>query len=526
MSLISVAVSPSGLGDIQPSTPGSKRKVTPSAAVSSSKRVLVLITPDKRPADTSPGATISTQPFFAPKQLFPRGDAKIAHHYTHAHPQPEAPREQEDADAVWHNKHVLLPLDLRDPGTNIEHEEVQDLLHSIFPGTCSVTEARYRSHLIFLVDQLPSSPWPLTVGGVPLTLSAGNQGRALMFPRQIHGNPSISICREGYDNIVLFSDANLRRLAADVQVEFEKHVVVPGGLRVLELMYTCERTIYVVLEDHVNIGQVRTKIPCKIANRFVGYINNRELHRPSWANMSAERVVQPQPMTGVFDNTVYDILRPGVLIRSKLLRDHAHPAVFSTTSGVLVENPAGDAFMTAASHGIGEGEKVWQGDYSDRTIGEAVVEISFTDVSLLKLKDDVVFTNQTFETDTGLSPELTRLRASEDELPWGPCYLDSPYTGNMEGAVVAKSVRLFSSSQYLTERNLKYVVYDWAYMGQQEGNESKYQPPDGTCGSAIWNEDGVVLGFYHFYVSEGAWAGFSASASSSAVVDAGYRLVK
>ncbi|KAK3341822.1 hypothetical protein B0T25DRAFT_559399 [Lasiosphaeria hispida] len=520
VSPIGVAVSSGASSNLPASTPGSKRKVTPSAELSSSKRVLILMTPSKRPADTSPGATISTQPFFAPKRLFPHGDATIAQQYTYAHPQPPPPKEQ-DEDAIWHTKHVLLPFDLRDPGISIKGE-VQDLLRSIFPGTHNVAEARFRSHLIFQVDQLPSSPWPLTVGGVPFTLLAENQGRALMFPRQIHGNPSISIYSQGYD-VVLFSDANLRRLAADVHAHFEKKV---PGLRVLELMHTCERTIYIVLEDHVNLDQVRAKVPGKIANCFVGYLHNQELCRPSWADMPAKRVVQPQPMTGVIDNTAYEVLRPGVLIRSKMLRDHAHPAVFSTTSGVLVENDVGDTFMTAASHGIGDGETVWQADRPDRTIGEAVVEISFTDVNLLKLKDDVTFVNQTFETDAGTSPEFTRLQTSEDELPWDLCHLNSPYTGNMEAFMVAKSVRFFKSSPYLAERNLEYIVYDWNHMGQEAGNEGKFRPPDGTCGSVIWDGCGVILGFYHFYIAEGNWAGFSVSASASAVVDAGYRLAK
>ncbi|KAK3357986.1 hypothetical protein B0T25DRAFT_424733, partial [Lasiosphaeria hispida] len=130
----------------------------------------------------------------------------------------------------------------------------------------------------FQVHQLPSSPWPLAVGGVSFTLLAENQGRALMLPRQIYGNPKISICRDEYDP-VMFSDADLRRLAAEVHANFEKNT---PGLRVLELMYTCERSIYIVLEDHVILNQVRDKVPGFIGNCFVGYLSNRELHRPSW----------------------------------------------------------------------------------------------------------------------------------------------------------------------------------------------------------------------------------------------------
>ncbi|KAK3361526.1 hypothetical protein B0T24DRAFT_641779 [Lasiosphaeria ovina] len=523
---IGLAVTPFRSGSLANSTPESKRKISPAAETSSSKRVLVLTTPSTQPSNVSPGATFSTKPLFAPKQLFPGGEAKIAQQYTHSHPPPVPWRQDKDKDAIWHNKHVLLPYNLRDPKVNIHSKEMQTLLCGIFPGTFNVAQGRF--HLIFQVNTLPSPPWPLTVGGMPFTLVAENgpSGRALIFPRLMYGNRAISICSEDhYTNAVVFSDALLRRLAADVNAYFLKDA--PPGVRLLELMYTCECTFYIVLDDHVDIPATRVKLPGRIANWVVGYIHNHDLGRPSWADIPAKREVQPLPLAGVIDNTAYDILRPGVLIRSKMLRDHAHPGVFSTTSGVLVQNAKGDRFMTAASHGIGEGETVWQADRPDRAIGEAVVEISFTDVSLLKLKDDVEFVNETFETDAGVVPEFVRLKTSTEQLPLiSDYYLNSPYTGNLYATLVARSARLFETSPYLTERQLEYIVYDWCYSGQEEGNEGKFQPPDGTCGSVIWNDEGVITGFYHYCIQDGAWAGFSASVSASAVVDAGYSLAK
>ncbi|KAH6630931.1 hypothetical protein B0J18DRAFT_422641 [Chaetomium sp. MPI-SDFR-AT-0129] len=427
------------------------------------------------------------------------------------------------------SKRVFLPFDVRDPGTRISNKEVQDLLRSIFSTTWDVGEVRYRSHLLFQVEQLPCGPWPVTVGGLPFTIASNDgQGRALMLPRQIHGHANIKICQEGHpDNSKpLISDAHLRRLAAEVNTWFEENV---PGIRMLELMFTCERTIYIVLEDHVAINVHKNKFPGWIANRFVGYINNRELHRPEWVDMPAKRVNQPQPNQGVIDNTAYDVLRPGVQINSKSLRDQADSSVLSTTAGVLVENDAGEAFMTAASHGIGEDGTVWQGGRADRIIGKAAVEIPFTDISLLKPKKDVAFVYKTFETEAaGPIPKFIRLRTSEDDMPCGPCYLNSPYTGNMVGALVRKSVRLFKPGPppRSTQRDVRYVVYDWMHTGQVEGNDGKVQPPEGTCGSAVWNDDGVILGFYQHYVSEGPWAGFSALVSASAVVDAGYRLAR
>jgi hypothetical protein len=78
---------------------------------------------------------------------------------------------QENAQAFWHQRHVLLPFNLHDLSNDIYKGEVSNLLYHIFPTTINVAEARWRSHLIFQVEELPESPWPLTVGGLPFTIS-------------------------------------------------------------------------------------------------------------------------------------------------------------------------------------------------------------------------------------------------------------------------------------------------------------------------------------------------------------------
>ncbi|KAI8945585.1 hypothetical protein F4801DRAFT_567822 [Xylaria longipes] len=501
--IVKFPVSPTGSS---PRTPSNKRRVTPSAEQSSPRRALIVTTANRGPLASQ--GKLFLKPFSAPKQLF-----------SHAHP---SSRGQEDAKATWHQRHVLLPFNLRNLKNDIHRGEVRDLLYHIFPKTTNVTEARWRSHLIFQVKELPESPWPLTVGGVPFTITShDNKGRALIFPRQILGNFEISICQHGY-KVEEFSDKELRKLGANVHSWFKKNL---PETRMIELMLTSERTIYIVLEDHVNVSSLRVTLPGKIARCPVGYLTNRELHRPLWADLPAKRQVEPQPISGVIDNTVYDILRPGVLISSKMLKELGHPAVFSTTSGILVQNNSGNCFITVASHGIGDDGYIWQGDHPGRSIGESVLEISFTDISLVKLKNDITFVNETFENNSGDSPSFTRLATSEDRFMFDDCFLNSPYTGNMEASIVSKSVKL-QASTHPTEDELRYVIYNWCYMGQTEGNEDRVRPPDGTCGSAIWDDNGVITGFYHYYIQKGPWNGFSASVSASELVEAGYTLVK
>ncbi|KAI1190705.1 hypothetical protein F5B17DRAFT_385499 [Nemania serpens] len=501
-----------------PSTPVPKRKVICLAEQSSPKEVLLLSTSSK--TSTISDGEISLEPFSAPTQLFPGHVANVIHDYSHAHPSLE--EEKGNVKAAWHQRHVLLPFNLRDLGINIYEGEVRDLLYQVFPKTVNVTETRQRAQLIFQTERLPEPPWPLTVGGLPFTISSfDNRGRAVIFPALNLGSLMVRICDEGH-NVDSLSDKTLRELSSEVYSEIKKSL---PDIHLVELMITSQRTIYIVLEDHVKILSIRHKLPGQIANCPVGYLNNRELHRPSWADLPAKRQVEPQPMGGVVDDTVYDILRPGVMISSKILKEHGHPASFSTTSGILVQNRHGDHFMTGASHGISDDGNIWQGSELRKHIGEAVLELSFTDISLVKLKDDIEFVNQTFENYSGEAPIFSRLATSEDRFAFDTCFLNSPFTGSMEASAVAKSVK-FETSAHPTEDKLRYVVYNWCYMGQTEGNDERVRPPDGTCGSAIWDDNGVVTGFYHYYIDEGPWNGFAASVSASEVVEAGYTLVK
>ncbi|KAH9992179.1 hypothetical protein F4779DRAFT_637594 [Xylariaceae sp. FL0662B] len=70
-----------------------------------------------------------------------------------------------------------------------------------------------------------------------------------------------------------------------------------------------------------------------------------------------------------------------------------------------------------------------------------------------------------------------------------------PFTGNIEDSVVMKSARIQSTHPTETGDRLRYVVYSCLYTSQEEDDENIH-PPEGTRGSVVWDDDGVVLGFY------------------------------
>lgn len=404
---------------------------------------------------------------------------------------------------------------------NVDDEEIQLALKSIFPDTENVAMSGGGSYLIFQVRAFPKGPWPLTIGGLPFTIITNDgQGRAWIFPRQKLGASQISIC-ENY-NVSELTGERFRQMVADINNYFSINL---PEVYMKEVMFTCEQTFYIILCNDVNINSIRTKLPGKVAKRFTGYLIERDISRPTWFELPARRVINPSPFTGIADDTAYDPLRPGVMIHSRVSR-HTHPHEFSTTSGILVKNPAGDTFMTASAHGIGEEGTIYQHGHEESILGQAQHVISNTDICLVQLKVGVAFQNETFANTAGVVPRFSRLVGDSENITkdFRICHLNSPYTGHMEASIVAVSVRLPTSSTVATENEVEMgcTVYNWAYSGQVEGNDdNKVRPPTGTCGSVIWDDEGAILGFYEFYIEEdplkpnNPWAGFSVSVRAS-----------
>jgi hypothetical protein len=517
-SAVALVVTPSASA---PATSANKRKITPSAEQSSSKRQMIITTPSYSHHNTAEGTDISTDPFYAPKQLFPRGTARVPH----AQPLPNT----NASHVALHTRNILLPVDLRDPKVNPLGKDVVPMLRGIFPGTTEIVVGMGNGYVHFKVKEMPKTPWPLTVGGIPITIGTDAVGRGPLFPRAALGRPSLSICND-FNGSEGFSNIEFRRLGAAVVTEFRKN---SPDIRLVEIIFTMDRAFYIIVGNESNIGPaIRNKLPGRIAGCFTGYLHDREIHRPKWVDRKAKREIEPHPVMGVVDTTAYEVVRPGVMICSKALKDHGHPATYSTTSGVLVKNVVGNRFMTAAAHGIGENETVYQPltDGEKKVLGRTVQEISFTDVSLVALEDGVEFINENFENSSGVVPRLTRLFGENPDgalLSFTPVYLNSPYTGNMEGSLVASSLKVECHPPiHPVEEAPSYVAYDWVYTGQVEGSgDTSAQPPNGTCGSAIWDDDGVVIGFYHYHIADGRFAGFAISVSASEVVKAGYCLV-
>jgi len=440
------------------------------------------------------------------------------------------PHEPEQTQLVGHPIHIKLPLDLRDPSMDIDGPDVERALKEVFPDLRGYGEFADRAYITIQVERLPSSPWPMTVGGVACVLfDCNGNGNNRLIPLAMAGNVQTSICME------------LERSAPDSRQAFRLYAdaitdaftTLFPDVAVMEFIVTSNAYIYIVLADQVDVCAIVSSLSGRVADRMAMYINGKDLGRPTSDSQQAGtyHTIAPDVAEQIVDDTAHDVLRPGMLLSSFV--DKTHKFYNLITSGVAVCNSVGDVFITTACHGIGAETTVYAGRPSLNVtppIGKAVVEVSFTDVALVALEPQVQFHNELLVEHPRVVTRLAGLlgeNADGDELRMGDVVtMNSPFTGPISGSIQCKGWKLSSEGrQHATKKKHRYIVYDWSYMGQQPTEFAhKLTIPDSTCGSAIVDVQGRVTGFFRFVVKEGLMSGFYASVSADEVVRAGYKL--
>ncbi|KAJ5788974.1 uncharacterized protein N7518_005985 [Penicillium psychrosexuale] len=239
------------------------------------------------------------------------------------------------------------------------------------------------------------------------------------------------------------------------------------------------------------------------------------------AQISITQVQLTEPTADVVDSSKYDILHPGVMLSSGICSP-TEPG-YLTTSDVLVEDSnSGERYIAVASHGFPHGGKVFHPCASGKEIGQIIMEITHTGIAIAKLHDDVPYVNDTFESPfNGIQPTQLRDFVSADSLkPGDTVYMNSPFVGYSEGICgphTRERIPCTDPSQPIFE----WIKTRWCYMGQ--GSTDSLQ--DGACGSAIWNKDGNVNGFFRFAPASGHFLDWSFCVGADHIIERGSKIV-
>ncbi|QSS53113.1 hypothetical protein I7I53_00276 [Histoplasma capsulatum var. duboisii H88] len=156
---------------------------------------------------------------------------------------------------------------------------------------------------------------------------------------------------------------------------------------------------------------------------------------------------------------------------------------------------------------------------SGRDIGELIMEVTHTDVALVKLRETEKF-NVTFRNSILESIQLKRFASAKVPPEGNTIYLDSPDTGCVLGSLLMTSFQRVPIDDSF-QPNQQWVFTIWNYMEQDMSSTL----PERICGSAIWNGDGDVLGFCRYAPKAGVMKDWCAGIAADELINKGYTLV-
>ncbi|KAJ5799978.1 uncharacterized protein N7518_002046 [Penicillium psychrosexuale] len=232
-------------------------------------------------------------------------------------------------------------------------------------------------------------------------------------------------------------------------------------------------------------------------------------HHP-WQNQCLLHRMPPLLSKMPMDDSQYTTLRLGVMVSS--VPNSAGESMRSS-SGVLVKDHLGSKYMTTAAHRFPFDKNVYHPSPRGAIIGE-ISGLTHTDIALMKLGDGVEFVNEPFgNTSTPASPfrlgDFIRMAETKRQHL---VFLDSPFTGLIEGQLMSKNIMRVPSDDQDQEI--------WSYIGQ----DSAHELVDGACGSAIWNTDHRVIGFLSYASRTGLYKDHCLSIAADHLLDRGYSM--
>jgi hypothetical protein len=356
--------------------------------------------------------------------------------------------------------------------------------------------------LLVRVRTLPPKPWPLSVAGMPLKFTTHETSHCFKFGENGRTDdpfPQTNLTRTPFeaqrlDEVI---DYLLDRQKVNV-----KRVIWFGGLW------------RIIVSDNTDLAT----LPRTFFKVFARYHFASEFPQP---NLSAVRVIKPAGT--VYDDTRYDLcgnrLRPGVMISSGVFERTDNGQTLeswsSATAGVLVQDSkTGAKFMTIPTHvlQISDSRDVYHPDPKNGVvIGTAVHDLDKTNITLVKLNDDITFENTTFETEIQDGTQITSVRDYRDLRRMDNIWMNNPYTGLCDGQHIGMACRI----EGYPEDTMRYKEIFSMFE-----NHVATEPIAGCCGSAIIHEDGQLVGFYHFLDDEG----FSVAVSAEELTKRGFTI--
>ena len=198
------------------------------------------------------------------------------------------------------------------------------------------------------------------------------------------------------------------------------------------------------------------------------------------------------------DDTAYSqMLRPGI----RLSNGGPDQEEWLTTSGVPVKGRDGEKYVTVSAHGFpgpAASKEVWHPNRkSGKKIGTMIKVLAGTDIGLMRLESGSRYATVLFSHPEFGAPALTSLKPVKEVKVHDVLSLDSPFSGRCDGyAIAIQWARLPDGTQNASGGH-------WIHSVWTEFDEGTREMMNGTCGSAIFDEEKRVVAFYNLAGEDG-----------------------
>ncbi|KAL8869498.1 MAG: hypothetical protein Q9174_004228 [Haloplaca sp. 1 TL-2023] len=397
--------------------------------------------------------------------------------------------------------HVTMDFSLVEPdGRQVNPSDEQIAAIKILFPTCFAVE-HAAPFLTLRCTKLPPKPWPVSIAGIPLFLTTDSELflgiRA--YGSELHLEAEIHRWRTPDSQIFIDIFEALRVRGANI----ESVQWMGWGLLILSEEEPCD--------------DWRKKLPSLINDLYVGYIIGPEARE--------EKALRRKiPQGNARDDSFYTDHRPGIVLAGSpgYLTPSLQNAEDVSTSGICVEAPNGNKYVTVASHGFPNGvcSQVWHPDGNGTLLGTIEKVFESSDISLCRLEEGINYSRETFANpNAAQGHQAFRDFAGTTAMRIGDLIsMDSPFSGRCYGNVIVIAMWALPADDP-EAKEVEYLNCFYGYFGN--GSDALF---DGCCGAAIWNGDYDVVGQFSYQMTNRA--GHCFCPSFKILKDAGYRLSK
>ena len=398
-------------------------------------------------------------------------------------------------------RHISAPFDLRHDFSSLSKPDNWAFFNETFPRNEGYA---HDDHFLYIFLSEPPQPIPKSFAGVLVLFVQSVSSPAPLPPAMIlpqgHWIPSKQGRIATHLDYTDKKDFAWEPLFEEIRAHFQSLAIA-----ITEVIYF-GHFVYIVLEDQ---DTDMTKLPRMAAAMACMYMFEHEMHRPA-ASQALPRINDAGHGVAV-DDSNYNVLQPGVKICSDFL-PHSQ-ASLSTTLGACVRDQDGNHYITVAAHGFSNtiGAGVFHPRREDgRLIGHMTKRIGNTGVGLVSLCPGESFANETFASAGNDSSSLLAGLGTAKKFDF--VAMDSPYTGYIDGQIMATSRREIPDED-------DWVANDWMYKSQS----SSELLPDSVRGSIVYDVSSYkVLSFFEYEIKEGPWKGWCVGTSATELLKRGY----